>query len=83
MSHETDQKTLAEQFYATMLRARRFEEEAFEFYKKGMMPGMAHLYLGEEAVAVGVCTALKPEDCIAVHIADMATLSPEVRTWGA
>ena len=64
MSHETDQKTLAEQFYATMLRARRFEEEAFEFYKKGMMPGMAHLYLGEEAVAVGVCTALKPEDCI-------------------
>ena len=47
MSHETDQKTLAEQFYATMLRARRFEEEAFEFYKKGMMPGMAHLYLGE------------------------------------
>jgi TPP-dependent pyruvate/acetoin dehydrogenase alpha subunit len=67
MSHETDQKTLAEQFYATMLRARRFEEEAFEFYKKGMMPGMAHLYLGEEAVAeyvscvIGACWPVRGE----------------------
>ena len=30
---------------------RRFEEEIFEFYKKGMMAGLAHLYMGEEAVA--------------------------------
>lgn len=57
-------KELASQLYANMLRARRFEEETFEFYKKGMMPGMAHLYLGEEAVAVGVCAALREEDCI-------------------
>ena len=52
-------------FYETMFKMRRFEEETFEFYKKGMMAGLAHLYLGEEAVATGVCAALKDEDYIA------------------
>jgi pyruvate dehydrogenase E1 component alpha subunit len=51
-------------FYETMYRMRRFEEEVFEFYKKGMMPGLAHLYLGEEAVATGVCQALNENDYI-------------------
>ena len=52
-------------FYETMFKMRRFEEETFEFYKKGMMAGLAHLYLGEEAVATGVCAALKDDDYIA------------------
>jgi pyruvate dehydrogenase E1 component alpha subunit len=47
-----------------MYRTRRFEEEVFEFYKKGMMPGLAHLYLGEEAIATGVCAALDETDYI-------------------
>lgn len=51
-------------FYTIMFRMRRFEEEVFEFYKKGMMPGLAHLYMGEEAVAAGVCAALKEDDFI-------------------
>jgi pyruvate dehydrogenase E1 component alpha subunit len=51
-------------FYETMYRMRRFEEEVFEFYKKGMMPGLAHLYLGEEAIATGVCAALTEDDYI-------------------
>lgn len=51
-------------FYETMFKTRRFEEETFEFYKKGMMAGLAHLYMGEEAVAVGVCAALKEDDYI-------------------
>lgn len=51
-------------FYETMYRMRRFEEEVFEFYKKGMMPGLAHLYLGQEAVATGVCGALNENDYI-------------------
>jgi len=51
-------------FYETMYKMRRFEEEVFEFYKKGMMPGLAHLYLGEEAVATGVCAALNEDDYI-------------------
>lgn len=53
-----------ESFYSIMYRMRRFEEEVFEFYKKGMMPGLAHLYMGEEAVAAGVCAALKENDYI-------------------
>jgi len=51
-------------FYETMYRMRRFEEEVFEFYKKGLMPGLAHLYLGQEAVATGVCAALREDDYI-------------------
>ena len=48
--------------YRYMYRIRRFEEEVFEFYKRGLMPGLAHLYIGEEAVAVGACSAIRPDD---------------------
>ena len=60
-----DKKDLARHFYTVMYRARRFEEEVFEFYKRGLMPGLAHLYMGEEAIAVGACTALRDSDYIA------------------
>ncbi|MCC8195070.1 MAG: thiamine pyrophosphate-dependent dehydrogenase E1 component subunit alpha, partial [Deltaproteobacteria bacterium] len=60
-----DMKKLAGQFYTVMYRTRRFEEEVFEFYKRGLMPGLAHLYLGEEAVATGACGALNATDYIA------------------
>ena len=63
MSKKVDKET-AKNLFRTMYLARRFEEEVFEFYKKGMMPGLAHLYLGEEAVAVGACATLKKEDYI-------------------
>lgn len=59
-----DAKRLAGEFYTVMYRARRFEEEVFEFYKRGLMPGLAHLYLGEEAIAAGVCGALNESDYI-------------------
>ncbi len=52
------------EFYETMYEMRRFEEEVFEFYKQGLMPGLAHLYLGEEAIATGVCAALEKDDYI-------------------
>lgn len=61
MSKKTQQ---AKQFYTTMYRTRRFEEEVFEFYKRGLMPGLAHLYLGEEAVAAGACAAIREDDYI-------------------
>jgi pyruvate dehydrogenase E1 component alpha subunit len=51
-------------FYKTMLTIRRFEEQTFEFYKRGLMAGLAHLYMGEEAVATGVCGALNEKDYI-------------------
>jgi TPP-dependent pyruvate/acetoin dehydrogenase alpha subunit len=50
--------------YHHMLRIRRFEEAVTELYLRGLMPGLAHSYAGEEAIAVGVCTALRPEDYI-------------------
>ena len=60
-----DMKRMAGQLYTVMYRTRRFEEEVFEFYKRGLMPGLAHLYLGEEAIAAGACAALKDDDYIA------------------
>ena len=50
--------------YEQMVKIRLFEEQVNELYKTGRMPGLAHLYAGEEAVAVGVCEALKVEDKI-------------------
>ncbi len=61
---KNSKKALAKQFYTVMYRMRRFEEEVFEFYKRGLMPGLAHLYLGEEAIATGVCAALRQDDYI-------------------
>jgi pyruvate dehydrogenase E1 component alpha subunit len=50
--------------YAQMLRIRAFEEQVNELYRGAKMPGLAHLYVGEEAVAVGVCEALRKDDFI-------------------
>ncbi len=47
-----------------MLRIRRFEEKAAELYSEGKIRGFLHLYVGEEAVAVGVMQALRPEDTV-------------------
>jgi len=52
------------QMYQQMLTIRLFEEEVNELYRSRLMPGLAHQYSGEEAVAVGVCTALRREDTI-------------------
>lgn len=59
-----DKKELAGYFYTVMYRTRRFEEEVFGAYKRGLMPGLAHLYLGEEAIAAGACAALRDTDYI-------------------
>jgi TPP-dependent pyruvate/acetoin dehydrogenase alpha subunit len=50
--------------YEQMLKIHHFEEEVNELYKTARMPGLAHLYSGEEAIAVGVCEALNREDTI-------------------
>src|SRR5437879_863541 len=47
-----------------MAKIRGFEEQVNELYKGAKMPGLAHLYIGEEAVAVGVCEALRRDDFI-------------------
>ncbi|MBI5948224.1 MAG: pyruvate dehydrogenase (acetyl-transferring) E1 component subunit alpha [Chloroflexi bacterium] len=50
--------------YREMLRVRRFEEKCAELYSAAKIRGFLHLYIGEEAVAVGVMQALRPEDAI-------------------
>ena len=50
--------------YRQMWRIRVFEEHSNELYLSGKMPGLTHLYTGQEAVAVGVCEALKRDDYI-------------------
>ena len=47
-----------------MLRIRRFEEKSAELYSLGKIRGFLHLYIGEEAIAVGAMRVLKPEDSI-------------------
>jgi len=50
--------------YRQMLAIRLFEERVNDLYTRALMPGLAHLYIGEEAVAVGVCEALRKDDYI-------------------
>src|SRR2546426_7799103 len=50
--------------YRQMAKIRAFDEQVHELYKSAKMPGLAHLYTGEEGVAVGVCEALRRDDFI-------------------
>jgi acetoin:2,6-dichlorophenolindophenol oxidoreductase subunit alpha len=50
--------------YRQMVRIRVFEEHVNDLYTRALMPGLAHLYSGEEAVAVGICEALRRDDYI-------------------
>jgi pyruvate dehydrogenase E1 component alpha subunit len=50
--------------YRQMVAIRLFEERVNDLYTRALMPGLAHLYIGEEAIAVGVCEALHPTDYI-------------------
>jgi pyruvate dehydrogenase E1 component alpha subunit len=50
--------------YRQMLAIRLFEERVNDLYLRALMPGLAHLYSGEEAVAVGICEALRIDDYI-------------------
>ncbi|MDH5506874.1 MAG: thiamine pyrophosphate-dependent dehydrogenase E1 component subunit alpha [Anaerolineae bacterium] len=52
------------EMYEQMVRIREFEEKVNELYFTAKMPGLSHLYTGQEAVAVGVCQALNKDDYI-------------------
>jgi pyruvate dehydrogenase E1 component alpha subunit len=73
--------TLADQFDAfsagdpvallrTMLYIRRFEEKAAEMYARGRIRGFLHLYIGQEGVATGAISAIRPDDYIAASYRD-------------
>jgi len=50
--------------YESMQRIRKFEAEVSELFAGGSIPGFVHLYIGQEAVAVGACAALNSDDYI-------------------
>ncbi len=50
--------------YRTMVTIRRFEEKAIDMKARQIIPGIIHLYIGEEAIATGVCAALRKDDYI-------------------
>jgi acetoin:2,6-dichlorophenolindophenol oxidoreductase subunit alpha len=50
--------------YARMTLIRSFERELQNLFSRGRLPGFVHLYVGEEAVAVGACSALRRDDKI-------------------
>jgi pyruvate dehydrogenase E1 component subunit alpha len=58
-----DRETLRKMMY-DMLLARRFEEKAAESYALGKIGGFCHLYIGQEAVAIGAIHALRPDDYV-------------------
>ena len=51
-------------YYKKMLELRLFELKVQELYRNGRLPGFVHLYVGEEAVAVGVCANLEAPDLV-------------------
>ena len=55
------------ELYRGMVTIRAFEEEVRKMHNAGLAPGLVHLYSGQEAVAVGTCTALNSDDYIASH----------------
>ena len=60
----TDEPAFWLALYEQMLTIRLFEEHVNQLYITARMPGLAHLYIGEEAIAVGVCAALRRDDYI-------------------
>src|SRR4051794_39550961 len=50
--------------YEQMMEIRTFEDLAGKNFASGLIPGFVHLYAGEEAVAVGICTQLSDRDYI-------------------
>ena len=67
---ETLEKSRLMDFYRQMLLIRVFEERCAEQYMLGKIRGFLHLYIGEEAIAVGSISALEDRDYIVTHYRD-------------
>ncbi|MGD9590758.1 MAG: pyruvate dehydrogenase (acetyl-transferring) E1 component subunit alpha [Pyrinomonadaceae bacterium] len=66
---KTDKKLLREMLYQMVL-GRRFEEKCAEVYRMGKIGGFCHLYIGQEAIAVGSIMALEPDDMVITSYRD-------------
>ncbi len=58
------EKKLMMDFYEKMITIRKFELKADKLFKANKLPGFLHLYVGQEAIAAGVCAALRTTDYI-------------------
>ena len=64
------EKQQAIELYSKMLLIRRFEEESERLYRRGMIRGFLHTYIGEEAIAVGAVPLLRTDDYVISHYRD-------------
>ena len=67
---ETLAKEDALEIFTQMLLIRRFEEEAERLYRRGLVRGFLHTYIGEEAIAVGAIPNLREDDYVIGHYRD-------------
>ena len=58
------------EYLRQMILIRRFEERAEQAYTEGKIGGFLHLYIGEEAIAVGAMAGLRPDDDVVTHYRD-------------
>jgi pyruvate dehydrogenase E1 component alpha subunit len=63
-------KAMLTDWYRQMLLIRRFEEQAAKAYTLQKIRGFCHLYIGQEAVAVGACAAVRPDDVVVTAYRD-------------
>ena len=56
------------EMFRKMVRIRLFERAAFELYTAGKLPGFMHISIGQEATAVGTCSALRPDVLVSVPV---------------
>ena len=71
-----DDKDLLMEMLRRMLRIRRFEEQVVQLVDRGEIVGAAHSYIGQEAVAVGACLALRDDDWMTATTALTGIRSP-------
>ena len=64
------EKSQAVEYYSQMLLIRRFEEASARLYMQGKIRGFLHLYIGEEAIAVGSISTLGEQDYVITHYRD-------------
>ena len=64
------EKSQVAELYTRMLLIRRFEEQTARLYMQGKIRGFCHLYIGEEAIAVGAISALRDDDYVITHYRD-------------
>ena len=67
ISNVTIEAETLQDLYVTMRRIRAFEDKTADLFEEGVVKGTAHSYKGEEAIAAGVCEALRDDDIIASY----------------